>query len=317
MHELVAATYSQDQNPYVVYLASLSENSRPTAVQSLNRVAELLGFPSADVTPWHMLRFQHTQAIRQRLIEHYQPPTARKIISFIKGVLLMAKRLELISGDDYLKAIDIPGIKGENPPPGRYLSQAEIGALMRVCADDPKPAGARDAALIAVMVTTGMRVGETVSLNLDDYVADEHMIQVRLGKGKRHRRVPVVGSAEHALTDWLELRGKEPGRLFTRMSRQGHVTLDAFTTQAVVKILRKRGDEAGLRPFTPHDLRRTLVSWLLERGVSVLDVQRITGHQRPETVGRYDRRGDEVSRTIARDHLHIPYFGRKEPAHEH
>jgi integrase len=72
--------------------------------------------------------------------------------------------------------------------------------------------------------------------------------------------------------------------------------------------LKRRGDEAGLLPFSPHDLRRTFISNLLDAGVDILIVQRLAGHISPATTARYDKRGEAASRR-AMQLIDVPYRG--------
>ena len=84
----------------------------------------------------------------------------------------------------------------------------------------------------------------------------------------------------------------------------------ALSTQAVYDVVRKRARAAGLEEgVSPHDLRRTLLTHLLQRGRDVFTVQVIAGHADPSTTQRYDRRGEEHVRDAAQD-VHFPYAGR-------
>ncbi|MEA5495795.1 site-specific integrase [Limnoraphis robusta] len=65
---------------------------------------------------------------------------------------------------------------------------------------------------------------------------------------------------------------------------------------AVWRILQKRGQLAGLEPFSPHDLRRTFCGDLLDAGVDIVTVQKLAGHSSPVTTAKYDRRGEETKR---------------------
>ena len=71
-------------------------------------------------------------------------------------------------------------------------------------------------------------------------------------------------------------------------------------------MLQKRGKEAALKPFSPHDLRRTFVSDLLEAGADIATVAKMAGHANVQTTARYDRRPEQAKRKAGRL-LHVPY----------
>lgn len=310
-----------DQNPAAVYLASLSSESRRTMRTALNTIAGLLGVGEvldADgrdmrllVVPWARLRYQHTAAIRAQLQERYAPATANKLLAALRRVLKEARRLGQISADDYDRAVDVPNVNGKRLPRGRLVAEAEVAVLMRVCADDATPAGARDAAIIALLRGTGLRRAEMVSLDVADYDATSGALVVRRGKGQKDRVVYVPAGARSALDEWILVRGNAPGPLFYGLVKGGNLVIRRLAAQAVAVVCAARAEAAGVAIFTPHDMRRTFISGLLDAGADIATVQRLAGHEDPATTSRYDRRG-EAAKQRASELVHVPYYRRAE-----
>jgi integrase/recombinase XerD len=314
-----------DRHPALVYLAQLSPGSRRTMRAALNTIAELLGVaPVIHQTSstrgrrvvetllycdWASLRYPHTLALRTLLAERYKPATANKMLAALRRVLLEARRLGLMNPDDYAQAADIGAVKGSTLPPGRALSMGELTALMARCSADPTPAGPRDAALIALLGRGGLRRSEVVALNLDDYVPETGAVTVRSGKGRKDHTTYLDGGAADALDDWLAVRGAEAGPLLCPVNKASTITIRRLSDQAVLGALQKRAKQATVKGFSPHDLRRTFISDLLDAGADIATVQRMAGHASPETTSRYDRRGEATKRRAA-SLLHLAYESR-------
>jgi site-specific recombinase XerD len=296
-----------EQNPAAVYLAGLAAGSRRTMREALDVMAGMLtgGRETALTFDWSQLRFQHTAALRSRLAERYRAATANKLLSALRGVLRTAWRLGQLEAEACQRACDLPRIQGETLPAGRSLAAGELAALLEACRRDGSPAGARDAAVLALLYGCGLRRAELAALRLEDYDPQEGALNI-LGKRNKQRRVPVVGGAKAALEDWLAARGAEPGFLFVSIRRGGHLQSGGMTAQAVYLILQERAKQAGVAAFSPHDLRRTFVGDLLDRGADIATVQKLAGHANVTTTARYDRRGDAAKRQAA-ELLHVPY----------
>lgn len=299
-----------DRNPAAVYLASLgSERSRRAMLGRLQFIARLLGADDPLTIPWQNLRYQHAAAIRARLIESGQAPTTVNLaLSALRGVAREAFNLGLLGAEDYQRLRQVRSVRGSRLPAGRSLTHGELAALMEICANDDSNSGARDAAIIGVMYTGGLRREEVPALDLEDYDRDTGEIRVT-GKGDKQRRVYINDGTEAALGDWLTIRGQTSGPLFLPLTRGGHVQWRRMNPQTVYDMLARRAAQAGVRPFTPHDLRRTFVGDLLDAGADVVTVQALAGHANVQTTARYDRRPEEVKRRAA-SLLHLPYRGR-------
>lgn len=297
-----------DRHPAAVYLARLAPGSRRTMRAALDLVAGMLtsGAADAQTLDWSRLRYPHAQAVRSGLAEQYKPATANKALCALRGVLREAWRLGLVTSEDYRRAADLEGVKGDSLPPGRALSAGELKALLGACSADETPAGARDAALLALLYGGGLRRSEAVALDVSDYTVTTGMLVVRHAKGNRDRVVYATNGAADALADWLVVRGTEDGPLFLPVNKGGVVGGHRLTGQAVLYILRRRALQGGVTRLSPHDLRRTFISDLLDLGADLSTVQRLAGHAQVTTTTRYDRRGEATKRKAA-SLLHVPY----------
>lgn len=314
-NELSASPFQpMDQNPAAVYLASLNPSGRRSQKQALNVIAGILtGNANGLAMNWAALRFQHTAALRAALVEKYRPATVNKFLCAIRQTLKTAWRLGQMSNEEYSRAADIASVNGETLPAGRELSAGEIGALMTHCEQDPTPAGARDAAVIALMYSCGLRREEVVALSLAGYDADSGRLVVH-GKRSKDRAVYLLNGAADAMADWLKVRGREDAPLFCAINKGGRLDPGkSMTPQAVYNLLAKRAALAKVKAFSPHDLRRTFVSDLLDAGADIATVAKMAGHASVNTTARYDRRPEEAKRKAA-GLLHVPYRRRDKAA---
>ncbi|MEL4895203.1 tyrosine-type recombinase/integrase [Crocosphaera sp. Alani8] len=285
-------------HPASVYLRSLSPRSRITMQGSLNAIASLLTNGRCDhlTLDWSKLTYQHTSAIQSALLETYAPATAARKMCALRRVLKEAKRLGLMTGDDYIACIDLPSIKESRKLRGRALTNDEIKSLMTVCENDPTDQGLRDAALIAILRGAGLRRSEAVKLELKDFDPETRSLQVLGGKGNKDRLVYLPESAISILDRWLKVRGYVDGALLCPIWKSGKIQYRCMSSQAVLLIVQKRAEEAGVESFSPHDFRRTFCSDLLDAGVDIVTVQKLAGHASPVTTAKYDRRGEAVKR---------------------
>ncbi|MCE5309044.1 MAG: tyrosine-type recombinase/integrase [Acidobacteriales bacterium] len=242
-------------------------------------------------------------------MEKYKPATANKMLAALRGVLRECWRLGYMTAEDYHRAVDVHTIKAQTLPRGRALAAGEIAALMRTCIEDESAAGTRDAALIALLYGAGLRRSEAVALDLSSYNVETGELTIRGAKGRKDRLGYATNGSADALADWLRVRDGDPGPLFWAVNKGGKIVPRRMTDQAVLHILHKRGGEAGVAPFSPHDLRRSFISDLLDAGADISTVQQLANHANVQTTVRYDRRG-EVAKQRAAKLLHVPYVKR-------
>lgn len=309
LHEVGSGVASR-ADPVTVYLAQLAANSRRAVRNDLHVIARLLTGGEARLTaiPWHHLRYEHVAAIRQRLAERYAPASANRMLSSLRGVLREGWNLGMLPAEDYHRAIAVKAVKGSRLPPGRALTAGEIRTLFRGCAEDRRPAGVRDAALLAILYGAGIRRAEAVALDVTDFEEEHGALRVRSGKGNKDRLTYVQGMGALAVRIWLEVRGTVPGPILVPIHRSGKIRIRRMREQSIYDILKRRATGVGIPPFSPHDLRRTFASDLLDAGADISTVQQLLGHASVVTTQRYDRRGEATKRRAAAL-LHVPYVG--------
>lgn len=299
-----------DRNAAAVYIASLpAKSGQRTQAQALRVIAGMFNADLATMK-WSALRYQHTAAIRAQLAKQYSPATANKIMSALRQALKQAWLLGDMSAEDYRRAIELKPITGETIPAGRELASGEISALMNVCQADTSPAGQRDAAIIGMLYAAGLRRQEIVNLSLGSFDRDSGQI-VLTGKRNKQRTAYLTNGSLAAVIDWLEVRGNDDDALFVAINKGGRLdTSKPMTAQAIYNMLTKRAAEAEVKQFSPHDMRRTFVSDLLDAGADIATVSKMAGHANVQTTARYDRRPEDAKRKAA-GLLHVPYKSKK------
>ena len=328
-HHVTVGTLKNDDAPQLspaqVYLASLgSDLSRRSMITSLNRAAfvinpKLKGVAAWSGVPWGKLTASSVRAIMAKLAG--SPATRNKDLACLKGVARSAWELRQCETEELLRIRSIKGDVGSRELAGRFIPSGEVAALLVACSQDKSPAGARDAAMLAIAFTTGARRAEIASMRLErlEWVEGEGRYEIRIvGKRNSERRVFMTGNTARALGDWLSFRpfapGCNSGPLFCVVRKGGAVMMErALSTTALDKLLRKRCREAGLTGLNWHDCRRSTASNLLDAGADLSVVAGILGHRSVTTTQRYDRRGDRA-KVKASELLSVPYFTRTDVA---
>ena len=297
-----------DRHPAHVFLSQLRAGSGRYNQQAALGVMARIVAPEADWAsfPWHELRYPHTSLIRATLVERYAPATTNRHLSALRRVLRECWKLQLMSGDDYQLAASIENLRFTRIPPGRALTTTELQALFTAIAQDAGPKAVRDAAILGVLANCGLRRSELVALDSSDYQPITGTRAVRQAKHRKDRGLFVTNEAKRALAGWLTLRGAEPGPLFHPVDKVGRIQPRRLTAGAVYAMLKQRAQQAGVADFSPHDLRRTLLTDLQDRGVDLSTAAGIAGHANVATTAAYDRRGDDAKRS-ALELIHVPY----------
>jgi integrase/recombinase XerC len=171
-------------------------------------------------------------------------------------------------------------LHGPSAPRGipRALSVEAVDVLFKMASSSEEPE--RDTAVLEVLYGCGLRISELVGLKWDDVDLEERWLVV-LGKGAKERRVPFGSYAQKALST-LNL-SKEPNAVYVFAGRNGK-SLTVRTMHRIVTTLAARG---GLGGVTPHVLRHSCATHLLEKGASLKFVQEFLGHENMATTQIY------------------------------
>jgi integrase/recombinase XerD len=191
---------------------------------------------------------------------------------------------------DPASAVEVPAVPTGLP---KALTEEEVGRLLDAVVGTDV-AAVRDRAILEVLYGSGLRISEVVGLSLGDVDLAERMLRV-LGKGSKERNVPIGRMAKDALLAWLdpEVRGSlRPGRATRDDLDALFVNLRGrrLTRQGVWGIVRRYGTVAGLDGrLTPHVLRHSCATHLLDHGADIRTVQELLGHASVSTTQIYTK----------------------------
>jgi integrase/recombinase XerD len=231
--------------------------------------------------------------VRQRMSSGLSPRSVARSVAAMRGFyrfLVLDRRLEESPADDLQPPRAWPALP-------RFLSIEEVDALI-ASPDVSTPRGMRDRAMIELLYATGMRVSELISVRAADLHLDEHYLTC-IGKGNKERIIPI---GEQAAT-WMRryqrdarpaiLKGRSSPRLFVNL-RGGPLGRVGYW-----KILKGYGHRAGLqRPLSPHVVRHSFATHLLERGADLRAIQMMLGHADLSTTQIYTHVLEARLRTI-------------------
>jgi integrase/recombinase XerC len=183
--------------------------------------------------------------------------------------------------DNPAEAVSGPKLPRHLP---RHLTETEIGRLLAT-PDASTVLGRRDRAILELLYATGIRVGEMVMLGRDDCDLRQRFVRV-MGKGKKERLVPFGRQAAAALRDYLAERARK------RKGDAAWLFLNArggrLTDRSVRRILDRHIRACAVtQRISPHGLRHTFATHLLERGADLRSIQELLGHASLSTTQRY------------------------------
>jgi len=207
----------------------------------------------------------------------------------------------------FYKFLSLDGLVARNPASDltspktwfslpKFLTPDEVVRLI-LQPDEREPLGLRDRAMLEFLYATGLRVSELIQLRSEDVNLEDGYVVCR-GKGGKERVVPLGGTAAALTRQYIEevrpqLQGEQAGAIF--LTRRGQ----PFTRQGVWKMLRGYARKAGLEEkVSPHVLRHSFATHLLERGADLRSVQLMLGHSQITTTQIYTHVSRERLRQV-------------------
>jgi site-specific recombinase XerD len=285
------------EHPAAVYLSQFtSTDSIPAMKSALEKIAVIVDVRATkDTLPWHQLRFQHTQAIRAELVRTYEPRTVNRMLSALRGVMKAAWQLGQINTDDYQRAMDFKGLKtGALPPSGRVVSIEEVRTVLIVAAGQEAPKSWRDQALLVTMFAGGLRRQEASALDTRNFDTATGAVTIRRGKGGKYRTTYLAEGYREWVEPWAKFQREcACVPMFVRWNKDKGPTTQRLSNAGIDYVLGELVELAKIPDLTPHDLRRTFATDLLENGADILMVQKLMGHADVKTTSIYDRRGEK------------------------
>ncbi len=237
-----------------------------------------------------------TQLLMSFTREGLAPRSSARALSAVRGFyhwLLL---------DGHIKAdptAELAAPRGEQKLP-RFLSQEEVGQLLEA-PDTGTDEGLRDRAMIELLYATGLRVSELVTLPKGSVDVDGGILHCT-GKGSKQRRVPVGRAAINWLQKYEAARrslvsnGKDPNRIFVGQGGR------PLTRQDFWASLKRHAQKAGLDGVTPHVLRHSFATHLLEHGADTRSVQAMLGHSDLATTQIYTHVTGDRLRSVYQKH---------------
>ena len=232
--------------------------------------------------------------VRQAMASGLAPSSAARLVAALRSFYRFLRLTGAVEQNpaDQLRA---PRMMAALP---RFLSAEEVEALL-AAPDTATPRGLRDRALIEVLYATGLRVTELVSLRVADVRAEEGYLQC-LGKGSKERIVPLGDEAATWVRRYMAdsrrslIKQRQSPWLFVNARGGGRLTRNGFW-----KLLAAYGQRAGIRShLSPHVLRHSFATHLLERGADLRAIQSMLGHADLSTTQIYTHVLEARLRTV-------------------
>jgi len=250
---------------------------------------EYFGLPETGPVEVEKIDRKAVRAWLNLLYQGLTPVSIERHLASVRSFFYYLVKNEVV-GFNPAKLVRSP--KKEKKLPG-VLSVEEVFALL----DGPKGddlLSVRDRAILELFYASGIRVGELRKLNLADLDLDQRLIRV-MGKGRKERVVPINDLAAHKIREWLKVRNRlarnildpdaEPALFLSHHRRR-------ITKMGIELLFKKYLRNCDIiRPATPHTLRHSFATHLLDSGMDLRSIQELLGHSSLSTTQKYTQVG--------------------------
>ena len=280
------ASTSTTPDPAEIYLSQLgTDHSRATARSALRTIARALG---VETIPWSSLTYADFARIRAEL-GRLSVPWGNACLSVLRRCAVEGRRVGVLDAALVNDVLSLPRLRGTSGRLGRDIDSDEIQALFDAC-DPDTVVGRRDRALLALLAYGALRRSECAAVDVADVDMMSRVVNVRAGKGRKTRQVPLPRVAVTILRQWLVELPDGDGPLLRSVDRWGNIG-GRLTSDSVAFVLERLCDRAGVERASAHAFRAHRLSMVLSAGDPLL-AQRFAGHSSLTTTSIYDRRGE-------------------------
>ena len=276
-----ASPILNDINEYLVFVSqvkNLSENTTKSYERDLKKL--YLFLEKLNITNYSDIKEEICSAwIGDLYSQNNKPKSIQRHLSSAKGFFRFLKKNNLISSSPF-ELVTAP--KSSNTLPD-VLSPEDVEQLLNF-----KPSNTieiRDMAIVELMYSSGLRVSETVNINISDFEENMSFLRV-IGKGSKTRLVPMGRFAINAINNWLNEREKisnNTDALF--LNSKG----SRLSVRSIQLRLKKMAIKQGLPPVHPHMLRHSFATHMLESSGDLRTIQELLGHSSLSTTQIYTK----------------------------
>ena len=276
-----ASPILNDINEYLVFVSqvkNLSENTTKSYERDLKKL--YLFLEKLNITNYSDIKEEICSAwIGDLYSQNNKPKSIQRHLSSAKGFFRFLKKNNLISSSPF-ELVTAP--KSSNTLPD-VLSPEDVEQLLNF-----KPTNTieiRDMAIVELMYSSGLRVSETVNINISDFEENMSFLRV-IGKGSKTRLVPMGRFAINAINNWLHEREKilnNNDALFLNLKGS------RLSVRSIQLRLKKMAIKQGLPPVHPHMLRHSFATHMLESSGDLRTIQELLGHSSLSTTQIYTK----------------------------